>query len=162
MKGMQKRNYIQYLVGGTALAGLIALLILPRLSDPYKAQRKAWAAAGVGCLPNGHTNISQHIHPTLRIAADGVDEQLPGEIGSVRTCMAEIHTHEAGGVIHVETVDAFKKMTLGQFFVVWDKELARPGYKLKATAGGREVADPAALTLEDKQTIVLEYTGKKN
>jgi hypothetical protein len=136
------------------LGGLFAW---SKLNDPNKALKKAWAAVDVGCLPS-HTNAAQHIHSHLTIIIDRENYPVPANIGIVNGCMAEIHTHDATGVIHLETIKANKTFTLGQFFAVWNQPLEKEGYVLKATADKKFLENPKDLILKDKQEIVLEYT----
>lgn len=133
------------------------LFAWPKLNNPNKSLKKVWAAANVECL-NSHANAAKHIHPRLTIEIDGKNEILPAHIGEVQGCMAELHTHDATGVIHLETAEANKVFTLAQFFTVWNQPVEKDGYALKATANGKPVADLKNLILEDKQEIILEYT----
>lgn len=136
---------------------IVGLIVWGRMNDPNRSWKQVLAAAGVECLPNGHVNLALHIHPSLAITVDGRNEIVPGNVGVVSTCMAEMHTHEADGVIHLESVEPGKTFTLGQFFAVWGKPMVREGYALTATADGEPVADPAGLVLRDGQRILLEY-----
>src|SRR3989338_1923756 len=126
---MNKSKYIWVVIGLAVLAGLF---MWPKLNDPNKDVKKAWATANVNCLPS-HQNASLHIHQQLEILVDGQAEILPAEIGIVRGCMAELHTHDASGTIHLESVTAGKKFKLGDFFAVWRKPYEREGYKVAMT-----------------------------
>src|SRR3989344_1791290 len=97
---------------------LVVLFALPRLGDSNRETVKRWKESGVNCLSN-HANAALHIHPELKIIVDGREAIVPANIGIVRTCMAEIHTHDATGTIHIESVLSGKTFTLAQFFTVW-------------------------------------------
>ena len=71
----------------------------------------------------------EHIHAHLRIYINGVDTPLVANTGIAPigvtsnanvTCYYWLHTHDASGVIHIEspTKDPF---TLNQFLDIWDK-----------------------------------------
>ena len=113
--------------------------------------------SGVPCLvPN--VPLMQHIHPVLTITVNGMREVIPANIG-LAECERAVHTHDddaAQGVIHVESQDR-RSYTLGDFFAVWGKPIAREEYALTVTADGANVTDPASLTFEDGQDIRMEY-----
>ena len=138
---------------------LVALFAWPRIKDSNRALKRAWKDANVKCLSQGHTNVNLHIHPHLTVRVDGVEEVISAEIGIVPGCMAEVHTHDATGTIHLESLERGKTFTLGQFFAVWGRPIERNGYTLTATVDDSPLSDPAALTLKDGQKIVLEYAS---
>jgi hypothetical protein len=153
-----KRARILTVIG---LAALLAVLFAwPKLNNPYRAQIAAWNAGGVACLSDGHANLAQHFHPHIDILVDGVKEYIPQNTGIVTGCMAEIHTHDSSGTIHIETVNAFKIVHLRDFAVVYGQPLAREGYDLKMTVDGKPNIEFGELVLKDQQLIVLNYTKK--
>lgn len=98
-----------------------------------------------------------HIHPELKIFVDGKAETIPGNIGIAPGCTYELHTHEADGVIHVESaID--RGYTFADFMSLWQKPLLREGYTLKMTVDGKETLDPNFI-MKDNQQIVLEYVS---
>lgn len=115
----------------------------------------------VACLVNGHQQLALHIHPNLRVTVDGEQERIPANIGITNTCMAEIHTHDASGQIHVETVnqERFDSLTFADFFDVWGQPLERDGYNLQILFNGEEKASAADIPLEDGSVIDLIYTS---
>jgi hypothetical protein len=115
----------------------------------------------VACLPNGHQNLADHIHPLIAITVDGVPETVPADIGITPDCMAEIHTHEADGVIHVETVKGGRlgQLALSDFFSVWGRPLERPGFHQTLLVDGVAVTDPSQVRFKDDQRIGIVYTS---
>jgi hypothetical protein len=112
-----------------------------------------------------------HIHQHLDIFVNGRRVTIPALIGIKRTPQgtefAELHTHGADGIIHVESFRA-QTVSLGQFFGVWGVRLAPNcvgglctppdpiafyvnGHKLKPTD------DPVRLVLQDHQEIAVVY-----
>jgi len=142
--------------GGIITVVLIVLFALPRVNDPNRDVVKVWKDADVNCLLS-HQQASQHIHPTLQILVNGKVENIPQDIGIVTSCMAEIHTHDATGTLHAESASITKEFTLGQFFVVYGKDMIRDGYTLEATANGEAINNPENIVLQDGLPIVLHY-----
>ena len=138
------------------LAGLFAW---PRFNDPNKELKKKIAKAGVECLSDG-AEFAQHIHSHLVIKINGKGVEVPADIGIIRGCEYELHTHDATGIIHVESPRGNKAFTLGQFFTVWDRPLEQKGYALKATADKKSLENPKNIILKDEQEILLEYIEK--
>ncbi len=141
------------------VAGLVlvvaALLIIPRLG----ANRSNGITTTVPCLvPN--VALVQHIHPHLTIKVDGVEETIPTNIG-LGSCERAVHTHDGTGTIHVEAQDN-RQYTIGDFFDVWGKPIARDSYQLLVIIDGTaDVERPdvyRAIQLKDNQQIVMEYT----
>lgn len=127
-----KKNNLVILVLIILVLGLIAW---SRFSSPAYEQIKGWKAAGVNCLPSGHQNLGQHIHPDLYITVDGDVVSIPANVGINTQCMAELHTHDTTGKIHIETVSPTKEMTIKQFFEVWGEPIEKEGYALQVAIG---------------------------
>ena len=76
-------------------SGIDKIHVLPE----YVSAEQIVEATGVQCL----TSEEFHIHPHLVIKIDGIEEPLPANIGIYTNCTQELHTHEADGIIHVES-----------------------------------------------------------
>ena len=69
---------------------------------------------------NVETNgLAIHIHPWLKIVVNGQNVTIPADIGMTNGCEEPTHTHDASGIIHLESPDATGQYTLGGFFQVW-------------------------------------------
>lgn len=103
-----------------------------------------------------------HIHQHLDLFVNGKKLVVPALIGidPIDNFVTEIHTHDASGVVHVESPTR-SSFTLGQLFCEW-------GVKLTATCLGRYrepiswwvdgkkmSGNPAQLVLEPHQEIVI-------
>ncbi len=155
-----KNTKTSYIIGGVAVVAL-GLIVWGTMSGEKKPGiNLVWGNTTIPCLPGGHTNVAQHIHQMLSISVDGVSETIPGNIGDTSSCMAEVHTHDTTGKIHVETISPDTHHTLGDFFAVWGKPLDRDGYTLTAIINGVVVADPASHVLADDDVINLSYVSK--
>ena len=112
---------------------------------------------GLECLED-HLNLEYHIHSYLRILVDGVNEPIPANVGITDICMAEVHTHDATGKIHVETVTGEKLISVETFLKLWGKPLRRPGYILTVYLGEKDVTDVVErLNFYNDDDIVLKY-----
>lgn len=150
------KSWIWWLVGAVIVLG--AFFAWPKINNPDKEIISKWKEMDVECLTNGHTNSAQHIHPHLEIVIDGQNSYVPENIGILKSCMAELHTHDNSGKIHIETNYAGKKFALQKFFDLWGESIEKKGYNLEMTVGGLPSQEFGNLILEDNQIIVLKYT----
>jgi hypothetical protein len=117
---------------------------------------------GVNALTNEGEVL--HIHQHLDIYVNGKHEVVPQGIGIYDgQFLTELHTHDASGIMHVESPVA-KNFDLGQFFGVWGVRLNTDcvgGYCREVTPwtmyvnGQAYQGDPAALVLKEHQEIVI-------
>ena len=64
-------------------------------------------------------NLLYHSHPNLTVWVNGANILLPGGLGTFdSSCPQPLHTHDATGVIHVET-DQNRDYTLHDWFLLW-------------------------------------------
>lgn len=123
-----------------------------------------WNGTGIACI-NGHTNLAFHFHPHLSITVDGTPEPIPANVGISAVCMAEIHTHDTTGELHVEGPDRSRadSFTLADFFAVWGEPFEREGYMAIITINGEPAgSDPSTVILQDQQEIEVAYAASEN
>lgn len=128
---------------------------------PATASRPA--AAAVPCGPSEVLVFHHHTHLTVVIR--GVVHDVPALIGINSRSICWLHTHDATGVIHIESGDS-RTFTLGDFFSLWGMSLgpttligqtAGPGEAVQATVNGTVVSgDPRAIVLNDLDDIVVQ------
>jgi hypothetical protein len=151
-----KRQNTYVLVG--ALVLILVLFAVGKITRQVTAT--TWPGTDIACIAS-HDAAVVHFHPHLDISVDGVAETIPANIGISDTCMANLHTHDTSGTIHVESADAgaINDFVLGDFFTVWNQPIERSGYTLTAMVNGQSVAaaDLAGLKLLDDQQIVFNY-----
>jgi len=122
----------------------------------------------IGLDPLTAEGQAVHIHQHLDIYVNGTKVTVPAQvgIGSAGGFISDLHTHDASGIMHVEspTVTSF---SLGQFFAVWGVRLdakcigglcASGAKGLRAWVDGKPVsADPTRIVLAEHQEIVLSF-----
>jgi hypothetical protein len=116
----------------------------------------------------------QHNHVSLNVTLDGQPVVVPAHIGMVQVGKAEdpllygdhsfdkygmegmspLHTHDATGLIHVES-NAIRNFTLGEFLDVW-QGLNNNGKDVIATVDGKPVSDFRNILLKDGEKIELD------
>jgi hypothetical protein len=136
---------------------------LPTDATPYLH------AAGVVALPQETLAVHYHAHVDINI--NGTDVPFPQGVGYVIQGnnvkgLAPLHTHDASGVLHIES-PIVKKFTLGQFFVELGLRLTPNciggfctgnGKVFKVFLDGKQYTDnPNNLVLASHQEIALWY-----
>jgi hypothetical protein len=109
----------------------------------------------------GHNGLVEHYHAHLDIFVNGKKVKVPALVGINPGAgyLTELHTHDARGVIHIESTDK-RDFKLGQFFSEWAVFLNSNqvgGYKgLKWYLDGKlQTGNPQELTLKPHQEIAL-------
>ena len=116
----------------------------------------------------------QHNHVTLNVTVDGQPIVVPAHIGMVQVGKSEdpllygdhsldkygmegmspLHTHDATGLIHVES-NTIRNFTLGEILDVW-QGLNINGKTVRATVDGKPVSDFRNILLKDAEKIELD------
>jgi hypothetical protein len=133
---------------GAVLGGAAFALLLGLAGWALLTTRTASARFPFPCL--GMEGLAQHLHPWLRIEIDGKPVTIPAAVGIVApiyrggvavggSCFEPLHTHDASGIIHIESPSPTQLYTLGDFFAVW-----------RATYGAVEIGGRA---------YQVDYTG---
>jgi hypothetical protein len=105
-----------------------------------------------------------HIHQHVDIFVNGKPEPVPANIGIYDgQFLTELHTHDASGILHVESPTK-REFDLGEFFGVWGVQLNAQcigGYCKPLTPwtmyvnGQAYTGDPGALVLKAHQEIAF-------
>ncbi len=121
---------------------------------------------GLHPLPAEGTKL--HIHAHLYVVVNGLIYRVPALIGIniQQRFIAELHTHDDTGIIHVES-PTVRTFTLGEFFDVWGLRFSsRCLGAYCATAkkqvmvwvhGKRVTTDPRKIILKAHEAIVVAY-----
>ena len=135
----------------------------PANNGPQLAARLA--ALGLPALAAEGTTL--HIHAHLDVFVDGRRVVVPAGIGIDRdgTFVSPLHTHDASGIIHVES-PTIRTFTLGEFLGVWGMRFrggclggscAGHGRAVHVYADGRPVTNAAQLPLAAHEEIVVAF-----
>ncbi|MEO7837022.1 MAG: hypothetical protein ABIS21_05220, partial [Acidimicrobiales bacterium] len=125
----------------------------------------AAAAAQVPMLDR--EGAATHTHTQLNVTIAGEEVAIPSDLGIDDNAgkIAALHTHDASGLIHVESPQAADTYTVAQLLVLWgiqpDRATVCTAFGLptcQITLDGRSVIDRAALdvVLIDEAVIRLE------
>jgi len=136
---------------------------------PWPAPADASAAVRAAGLPMlSAEGLVEHIHAHLDMLDDGRPAQVPANIGIDRSrgTISPLHTHDATGVIHIES-PVRRQFSLGEFFTEWGLGLsadnigalrATDGRTVRAYVNGTErTGNPAAITFGARDEIALIY-----
>ena len=109
-----------------------------------------------------------HVHQHLALFVNGKQIAIPQYVGFVPNpnnpqagCLYWIHTHDAEGIIHVESPHV-RLFHLGDFFAIWGQPLRAndvAGFKGRVTIwlnGNRFTGDPKRIPLVAHQQIVID------
>lgn len=154
------------LVDGTTIGK--ALIKVPKFGADTKAGGQGKPVDGIEC--GGMEYSTLHVHPHLAIFIKGVQAQVPRLIGAApvppQGCLYWIHTHDATGIIHIESPvlapTGSSGFILGMFFDIWGQPLSRDnvaGFSGPVTAfvnGQKYDGDLRAIPLISHQQITLE------
>ena len=114
-----------------------------------------------------------HNHVRLNVTVDGQPMVVPAQIGIVMpekaedqlygnhsldkygmTGMSPLHTHDATGIIHVES-NTVRNFTLAEFLDIW-QGLNIHGKTVIATLDGKPVSDYRNILLKDGEQVTLD------
>ena len=156
----RKRKYMKIIIP-VIIAVLAAGIAGAILYQPPTAM----AISGIEC--NRSEQLNYHIHSGLDVFVNGVQQQVPSNIGilSSPSCLYWLHTHSANGIIHIEAPET-REFLLGQFIDVWEQTLTNSTAffdsvsDMPVTAyvdGQRFEGDYRTIPLESLREIVLAY-----
>jgi hypothetical protein len=128
--------------------------------QPATTSNGAPVIDGIRCQPE---HLESHYHAHLTLLRDGKQVKVPALIGInlEHQCLYWLHTHDATGIMHIESPDT-RTYTLGQFFDVWGRPLSKTQAdglhgNLKVFVGNRAYSgDPRAIVLKAHELITIE------
>jgi hypothetical protein len=118
---------------------------------------------GISCQPE---HLESHYHAHLTLLRNGRQVTVPAYIGIdfKHQCLYWLHTHDATGIMHIESPDT-RTYTLGEFFDVWGQPLSPTRAdslkgKLKVFIGDRSFhGNPRSIVLKPHELITIEQGG---
>jgi hypothetical protein len=173
-----RQTRLRILAGAAALAAvaLIVVAVIALTGERTTAQRVRAAPTGApvdGIACQTSEQVAYHIHAHLTIYASGARQVIPAGIGipgpqqvidglvADGKCLYWLHTHDATGVVHIES-PARRVYTLGQFFDVWGRPLSdtqvggATGHVTAFVNGKRFAGDPGSIKLTPHAVIQLD------
>jgi len=163
-RARQTRLRILAAVSGLAGAAGVVLAVVPLTArqTAQQVRRRATGATVDGIQCQASEQVAYHIHAHLAIYASGDPQAVPAGIGIPGDkCLYWLHTHDATGVIHVES-PAQRTYTLGQFFDIWGQPLSTTqvgratGHVTVFLNGKRFSGDPRSIKLTPHALIQLD------
>jgi hypothetical protein len=156
----RKRKYMKIII-----PIIIAVAIAASAGAILYKQPTAMAISGIECNKGEMHNY--HIHSHLDVFVNGVQQQVPSNIGilSSPSCLYWLHTHTGDGVVHIEAPQT-KEFMLGQFLDIWKQTLTNSTAffdsisNMPVTAyvdGKRFEGDYRTIQLKSLEEIVLAY-----
>ena len=134
--------------GIAATIAIIVILVVYFSENSSSTNMMSNVIQGVQCEPLEGTLF--HIHAHLDLFVNEKIVTIPAGIGiKPNECLYWLHTHDATGVIHIESPQQMG-FTLGQFIEVWDNtagispkfgELTNSNKDLKIFVNGTEIHD---------------------
>jgi hypothetical protein len=129
-------------------------------SAPATTSNGAPIIDGIRCQPE---HLESHYHAHLELLRNGHQVTVPALIGidQQHQCLYWLHTHDATGVMHIESPDT-RTYNLGEFFDVWGQPLSRTRAAslqgpLKVFVGAKRVnVDPRTIVLQPHELITIE------
>ena len=108
-----------------------------------------------------------HSHAVLHVYNDGLLVQVPPNVGidRRRKAYSSVHTHDARGIIHMESSRPHK-FKLGDFFAIWgvrfgDRSLGalqnKGDRQVRVYVNGKRVENPADYVMRDGDNIAVGY-----
>jgi len=148
-----------WVIVGIVVLAVLVLIFWGSASSKAKTNREL----ALSCTTDMLTQF--HIHPHLSISIDGEQQAIPANVGMSGTCLHPIHTHDADGIIHVESPET-RDFILGDFFAVWDKSFTKDqildyaadaSHTITMTVNGTSVDTYENTILRDEEQIVITY-----
>lgn len=163
-RARQTRLGILAAVAGLAAVAVVVLAVVAFTGGQTTQQGRGEATGatvdGIKCQTS--EQVAYHIHAHLAIYASGDSQAVPAGIGIPGgKCLYWLHTHDATGVIHVES-PAQHAYTLGQFFDIWGQPLSTTqvgratGQVTVFLNGKRFSGDPRSIKLTPHALIQLD------
>jgi hypothetical protein len=177
-KERARRRRIQVMIGGAALVVVAAIVVVVVVLIGHKGSKvlpvrpmaQGRTVDGVSCQLT--EQVAYHIHQHLAIFVNGAAKTVRAGIGipggtpvqgdvAGGRCIYWLHTHDASGVIHVESPTQ-RDYTLGQFFDIWGwpltaSQVGASTGKVTTFVNGKEFSgDPRSITLTPHEMIQLD------
>jgi hypothetical protein len=150
----------------TTLPAVVNVRALPGLEEgppPWPAEtRRLRARLGAVGVP-ARAGTTLHTHQHLDVLVNGKRVIVPAGIGIGEGLISPLQTHDASGVIHVESTTV-RSYSLAEFFAVWGVRLTNTCLagecgegKLHFFVDGKPATDPNRIVLTHHQEIAVAF-----
>jgi hypothetical protein len=102
---------------GIIVLGVIIVLVGWAVSSAVTTSSECKTAPVSELFIESHTTLAMHVHATLSIIIDNVQQQIPANIGISPGRMSAVHTHDATGELHIEP-PCVRDIKVGDFFEI--------------------------------------------
>jgi hypothetical protein len=131
----------------------VVVVVLGGIGAYYLVQAGS-VAPPLPCI-SGEGGQLYHWHTQLNIFSGATKIVIPGGIGISAFCLEPVHTHQADGLIHIES-DVNRLYSIGDFFRVWGKPFGSPTSML--VNGTTPISPPSStVILYNQESIELHY-----
>lgn len=137
----------------------MSIFLIARLTPSPTSPSSTQTVDGIQC--QGMEQAAFHVHANLAIYMNGSEHQVPGGIGIQPSCMYWLHTHDSGGLVHIES-PAQRSFTLGNLFDIWGQPLgpwqvgSDRGQVVAYVNGKQFNGNPRDIPLTDHAAIQLD------
>ena len=150
----------------TTTPPLVNVQALPGLETgpppwPAETERLRARLEAIGVPARAGTKL--HTHQHLDVFVNGERVEIPAGIGIGEGFLSPLHTHDASGVIHVESTTV-RSYSLAELFAVWGVRLTKTCLgdecgegKLHFFVNGKPAADPNLIVLTHHQEIAVAF-----
>jgi hypothetical protein len=167
-----------WIVGGVVIAAIVVILVAVAVGGGDKGSSGASTGGGSGAATVSPTTaeleantkaadvplldqegVATHIHTTLIVDVNGEKKVVPAGIGIDVNGgkIAALHTHDASGLIHLESAKANDSFTLEQFLMVWGMPKDAAG---QCAFFGAKAPCTLTVTSQDSGTVGLDVPLK--
>jgi hypothetical protein len=113
------------------------------------------------------SDVGYHVHDKFFVYINGKESPIPANFGidPQGRFIAPIHTHDATGIIHLESEKEYP-FTIGQVFDIWGVRFtgnqiggytAGNGNVLQVYVNGKQVSDPVNYKLKAHDIVIVGY-----
>lgn len=155
----QYRTDAIVVAGAVASVAFIGMFIAAYIlwQKEYRSTDTFWRDTSIPCILRAPSYIDVFSSVQLSIYVDGAPQPIPADIGFSPKCVAQIHTHDTTGRIHLQRT--VRPVTLSDFFTVAGIPFEQKDHLLSVIVNGKDdTKNIGSYTLQNGDVIVVTYT----
>jgi len=146
-----------FYLAGTTLFVAVSAVVGFFWYQEFKVSHGYWGDTLIPCVSADHSFKGDFISVPTQIYVDGALLEIPADIGVSPGCIAQTHTHDNSGAIHIQPTQ--RGATLADFFAVTGETFIRPGYTVSVSVNGADYTNQAeTYVLQNGDEVVVRYT----